>query len=186
MDPGIVKQISDNNLDHLKWMLFEMGVFDYSCQDMFNDVILNLYKSVSRPGFRLNCSIDTYFMKIAERQIRFYKYRKQHEQKLDTTDLGEAESISVMPLYEQLFDIKILLEMVKKHLIQLALTCRRILNLAFQGYSNSDIAERMKDENAKIRRKKWNCMDNLLRSMHDDPEFREIRKSDIQFKEEEK
>ncbi len=48
MDVGILKLIKEKNLDNLEWMLVEMGIFDYSYEDMFNDVILNLYKSVSR------------------------------------------------------------------------------------------------------------------------------------------
>jgi len=181
-DGWIIEVIRDENLDSIRWLMYDFGIFHYSVEDMFTDVVVNLYRSVDRPGFFLNCDIHKYVMKIAREQIRYFKYRTWNEKKLETTGLKEAEHLGERPLYEEMFDMERLFDIVTRHISKLAQACKQIMTFILKGFSHKEIAQKMKMPQDDVRKKKWKCRENLLSSMNDDPEYCKIMSEDDQFK----
>jgi len=175
-DPNMVKRIFERNIHSLKWLMWESGISGYLPHDLFNDIMLNIYMMTDKPDFRLTCSIDTYFIKIAQKHIAYFKYRKDLEYAPIMTGTEEAEEIADPALYEELFEMKNLLELARKTLLSMQTACKRILNLAFLGYSNSEAAARLKRSETAVRTLKKKCRKRFIEAMNGDPSFKDIRK----------
>ena len=176
-DPGIVKQIYGETYSDIKWLVYNARASDYDPRDLFNDVFYILFLLVDKPDFILSCSINTYVIKLCTKQLKYAQYRSRISGEAVMEELDAVEK-SYEPRYEELFDMEQLFELIRKHLMQMMKSCKRILNLHYHSYSNSEIAKRMKRAETAIRKLKSKCKKRLLDSICGDPGYRKIQKSD--------
>ncbi|MBN1133002.1 MAG: sigma-70 family RNA polymerase sigma factor [Bacteroidales bacterium] len=178
-DPVLARRLLQDNFNSMKWLIWNREVTGLNTYELFSDIMTIIYRKADQPGFRLECNINTYFMKIADKYLRFYRSRTNSETVPEMTGLWEAEEIPAPRPYEELFDLKHALQLVRRVLLSMQTACKRILNLFFQGYSNGAIAERMKRSETAVRTLKKKCRKQFIDRIQNDPDYMELLRMDV-------
>lgn len=153
----------------IKKLVLENSGTIHEAKDLFQEVIIVVYKNLQNPDFQLTSSLETFCYSVA-RNKWLYELRKKKIVKspIETSDSGN-----------NLIDLIITEErarLFQKHLDQLSDGCRTILNLFFNGKKMNQIATKLGfSSEGYARKRKHNCQEKLIQSIKNDPLFEELR-----------
>ena len=158
---------ADQRLVHgIKKVLMTVNAPVEEFQDVFNYTIVQFFKSVMKdPSFQIKSNINSYLFGIA-RNIYLQKLRKQ---KIHTTEMPDHLDVEDTDV---IIDLKIIDDekkgLLQNVLSQLGIKCREVLMYWAAGYKMAEIAKKLNyKSDVVVRRKKMNCMQELLKYMND-------------------
>lgn len=140
--------------------------------DLVQEVMVQLHRAVSAPGFRLNVSAEALVRAIAHRRCVDWIRRRRR------FDDDPPESVSTEPSPEEGVLAGERLSRVREAFSALGYSCRRIIGLRVgEGLSYKDVASRMGSTEASIRVRMHRCL-KRLRTLVDVPDSRIPREAE--------
>ncbi len=147
----------------LKFIVNNSGTQD-AAQDIYQETIIVLYENVQKPGFELNCQLQTYIYSIAKRL--WLKQLKKNSKTFLFKDDDENEVVDVtedMSVYETK---EAELEKMNQSLAELGEPCSTLIkDFYVQKLSMDEIAEKFGYTNAdNAKNQKYKCLQRLKKS----------------------
>ncbi|MBA2613257.1 MAG: sigma-70 family RNA polymerase sigma factor [Bacteroidetes bacterium] len=147
----------------LKFIVNNSGTQE-AAQDIYQETIIVLYENVQKPGFTLNCQLQTYIYSIAKRL--WLKQLKKNSKTFLFKDDDENEVVDVtedMTVYETK---EAELEKMNQSLVELGEPCATLIkDFYVQKLSMDEIAEKFGYTNAdNAKNQKYKCLQRLKKS----------------------
>lgn len=151
----------------LKYVVNNSGNSD-AAEDVYQETIIVLYENVQKPGFQLNCQLQTFIYSIAKRLWLKQLRNQNHLARLNGSDDEDLVDVSgeIAEHLKKEADI----EKMNKSLDQLGEPCRTLLK-DFYVYrlSMDDISEKFGYTNAdNAKTQKYKCLQRLKRYFFED------------------
>jgi DNA-directed RNA polymerase specialized sigma24 family protein len=145
--------------------LRKSGCSSQHFDDIFQDVLIILLEKQKTAGLKMR-NTQSYITQMCK--YLWFKERKRqdnHEMLNESELSGDPEPSTGNELQQ----------LLAKHLKNLSSTCRKVLILYSQGYSENKIGSvlNLGDRNA-VKNKKYYCKETLRNLIMNDPEFKEI------------
>jgi RNA polymerase sigma factor (sigma-70 family) len=144
----------------LKYILNNSGTED-EAQDIYQETIIVLYQNVQKPGFTLNCALQTYIYSISKRL-----WLKQLNKNSSVYKLGDNEEIAdVSSDIAEYEEKEIQISRMNDSLEQLGEPCRTLIqDFYVKHLSMEEIAEKFGYTNAdNAKNQKYKCLQRLKR-----------------------
>lgn len=139
-------------------------------RDVFKEAIMALYKQVQGSKFVLTASLKTYIFSICRYQwLKILRKNKKVGSLLEYFDLQDIDSNIIVHLEKA--ERYLLLQ---NHISKLKGNNRKILELHLQKYSTDEIAKQLGLSRLYVKRKKFECKKQLIKSIKMDLRFKEL------------
>jgi RNA polymerase sigma factor (sigma-70 family) len=147
----------------LKHVLHNSGT-EEEAQDVYQESIIVLYQNVQKPGFTLNCALQTYIYSIARRLWLKQLNKNSNVYKIDSSN-EELEFADVSEEVNEHEEKEIQLSKMSESLDLLGEPCKTlILDFYVQQLSMEDISEKFGYTNAdNAKNQKYKCLQRLKR-----------------------
>lgn len=166
----IISEIYSNNYPPIRNFVVQNSGDEDSAQDVFQDVMLSLYKRLQKEDIEIKTSFNVYIFSMGK-YIWFKRLRKMPTT-MDINDLEMKSEIDASTAEEEKY--RLFTEYVDK----LGPDCRKVLNYFFEHKSFKEIATLMNYKSETFaRRKKYLCKNSLFKIIKDDPEFIDLYNS---------
>ena len=147
----------------LKFIVNNSGSHE-AAQDIYQETIIVLYENVQKPGFELNCQLQTYIYSIAKRL-----WLKQLKKSSKTFLFKEDEENEVVDVNEEIsehLNKEADLERMNQSLSELGEPCATLIkDFYVQKLSMDEIAEKFGYTNAdNAKNQKYKCLQRLKKS----------------------
>lgn len=139
--------------------------------DFFHEAFITFIKKAKRPGFKLPGDVNVYITSIAKNLIQNYSRKVKHETIIaeDKAEYGVAESPSVLYMMDESKAA------VRGIMSELKTTCRRLLRLWQNGYTNDEIRDLLEMRtNEDVRKKRYRCLKKIMDLLPQFPELKEL------------
>lgn len=151
-----------------KWIVQNSGS-ENDVDDIFQESMLIIYRKLTSEGIKLKCHFNTYLFSICKHL--WYQELRRRDRQINDNDIGneqadfENEFLNEEKLY------KIFMKLVCK----LETKARKVLLLASEGKSNSEIREILEFKNNQaVADKKKNSKKKLIEMLLDNTEYRKF------------
>ena len=154
-----------------KYVCTNGGTHD-DARDVFQEALMVLYKQGQDSKFELTASIKTYVFSICRYQwLKNLQKNKKIDSIKGALDLQDFNSniISQLEKAEQFL-------ILQDHISKFKGNNRKILELHLQKYSTNEIAKQLGLSRLYVRKKKYECKKQLIKSIKSDPRYKEIKK----------
>jgi RNA polymerase sigma factor (sigma-70 family) len=158
--PGIVQYVTQH------------GGTEADARDIFQDLALLLYRKLRNDKLVLTASLRTYLLAVCRnmwrtrqrdrREYRLLDGEGEQRPDLDADTLATIESLERERVYRAHFD-------------QLGERCQAILRGFFQKIKMRDLAAQLGLSEAYVKKRKFECKQQLIERIERDPRFRELR-----------
>ncbi len=151
----------------LKYVVNNSGNSD-AAEDVYQETIIVLYENVQKPGFQLNCQLQTFIYSIARRLWLKQLRNHNHLARLNGSD--EEDFVDVSGEIAEHLKKESDIEKMNKSLDQLGEPCRTLLK-DFYVYrlSMDEISEKFGYTNAdNAKTQKYKCLQRLKRYFFED------------------
>ncbi len=140
-------------------------------KDLFQEMIISIYKKQNKGEFNLTCMFWSYAL-IVCRNLWFAKNRNRDRIKYVEEINGEHVSLdaSMQETIEQQEQIAV----YRKHFSALGEKCQKVLSLFFAKVKMAEIAKRLKTSESFIKKKKFQCKEDLVKRIQSDPLYEEL------------
>lgn len=147
----------------------------HDAEDILQESLILIFKKVSTNGITLESSFSTYLFSVC----RFLWLRELEKRKLEFSDELEQDLIEKIDI--DLIDDPDKFEkqsLIQKCLLKLDPECRMLLMMYYDNAPMEDISENLGfSNNARTRKKKFNCKKKLIELIKSDPLYKEIMDS---------
>lgn len=144
----------------LKFIVNNSGTQE-AAQDIYQETIIVLYENVQKPGFELNCQLQTYIFSIAKRL--WLKQLKKSSKTFLFKEDGENELVDVSEEITEHLNKEVELEKLTQSLTELGEPCATLIkDFYVQKLSMDEIAEKFGYTNAdNAKNQKYKCLQRL-------------------------
>lgn len=144
----------------LKFIVNNSGTQE-AAQDIYQETIIVLYENVQKPGFQLNCQLQTYIYSIAKRL--WLKQLKKNSKTFLFKEDGENELVDVSEEITEHLNKEVELEKLTQSLTELGEPCATLIkDFYVQKLSMDEIAEKFGYTNAaNAKTQKYKCLQRL-------------------------
>ncbi|MEM9339211.1 MAG: sigma-70 family RNA polymerase sigma factor [Bacteroidota bacterium] len=155
------------------WVMKNSGT-QKEAEDVFQDALVAVFKRSKDASFELNCKLSTFIFGVAKKT---WLYRLRTRDRHVFTDFTQDVDVSDQDglIIEQLIDEEEVDAVYKRNFRKLTTQCQQILSLFFNGHAMKEIVTKMGLANAGLaRKKKFNCKNELVRLVKEDPLYIEL------------
>lgn len=170
-DSKILKQIYLDILPGITKWVKENGGNQDDAKDLFQEMIISVYKKTQNGEFELTCTFWSYALVVC-RNLWFAKNR--NKDKMKYTDTIESEEIYVEKDMQDEIEKQEQLRLYRKHFQELGDACQKVLSMFFAKVKMADIAEKLEMTPAYIKKKKFKCKEDLIQRIKADTLFEEL------------
>ena len=144
----------------LKFIVNNSGTQE-AAQDIYQETIIVLYENVQRPGFELNCQLQTYIFSIAKRL--WLKQLKKSSKTFLFKEDGENELVDVSEEITEHLNKEVELDKLTQSLTELGEPCATLIkDFYVHKLSMDEIAEKFGYTNAdNAKNQKYKCLQRL-------------------------
>lgn len=144
----------------LKFIVNNSGTQE-AAQDIYQETIIVLYENAQKPGFELNCQLQTYIFSIAKRL--WLKQLKKSSKTFLFKEDGENELVDVSEEITEHLNKEVELEKLTQSLTELGEPCATLIkDFYVQKLSMDEIAEKFGYTNAdNAKNQKYKCLQRL-------------------------
>jgi RNA polymerase sigma factor (sigma-70 family) len=170
----VVQYLSDRYLPMIRLMVYNSGGNGEDAKDIFQDGLIIIIERIDNGEFILSCKFKTFLYSICENLWKKILVRRKASKnyflrRVDQTPDQDFTEIIDYKLYESvLYDAFESLDPVSK----------QILKLYWQEVPPKKIAKKLGYTYGYVRKKKSESQNELLKRIHNHPDFIAIRKSD--------
>jgi len=157
--PGIVSWIRQN------------GGNESDAQDLFQEMIVSIYKKQKKGEFELTCKFWSYALVVC-RNLWFAKKRKM--ERISYVDQVDDDRVEIGAGMQEEIEHKEQFKLYRKHFQNLSDSCQKVLSLFFAKVKMATIAEKMSSSEGYIKKKKFKCKEELVSKIKQDPLFTEL------------
>lgn len=168
-DQDVLKAVYKDYYPKVLGYILKCGGSKDDAKDIFQEVILAIYKLVDADKLVITQDFGSYIIGIAKRLYGKQINKEQiHSRYVSQED---PEYLEDHPSDVQLENEREL-HLIRKHIVKLGDECREVLMLSAQGVSNTKIAIKMGYKNEKtVRTKKNKCKNYLIEMIKKDPNY---------------
>jgi RNA polymerase sigma factor (sigma-70 family) len=144
----------------LKFIVNNSGTQE-AAQDIYQETIIVLYENVQKPGFELNCQLQTYIFSIAKRL--WLKQLKKSSKTFLFKEDGENELVDVSEEITEHLNKEVELDKLTQSLTELGEPCATLIkDFYVHKLSMDEIAEKFGYTNAdNAKNQKYKCIQRL-------------------------
>jgi RNA polymerase sigma factor (sigma-70 family) len=140
-------------------------------QDLFQEMIISVYKKVKKGDFELSCTFWSYAL-IVCRNLWFAKQRNKG--RMTYTDNINGEKVIIEENMQSLIEQKESLDLYRKHFANLDSKCQQILSMFFDKIKMAEIANKLDTTPAYIKKRKFKCKEALIDAIKADHLYNEL------------
>jgi RNA polymerase sigma factor (sigma-70 family) len=167
-DEKVILRIYDLALRSVITWVEENSGSEADARDVFQDALMALYRRLNSGDFELSCTLKSY-LRIVCKNLWLAKIRKSG--KVSHLD-KESEENQVMDqeIIEQI-ETNERRKFFYLHFEKLAESCQKIMSMFFDKIPLVEIARKMDTSEAYIKKRKFQCKEQLVKSIQADKEF---------------
>ncbi len=170
-DNEILLYFYENYLPMVSRYICKNGGSEEDARDVFQEALMALYKQVKSGNFRLSASLKTYIFSICRYQwLKSFRKNERYESLPEDHTLIDLDSDAIKMLEKA--EKFVLLQF---HLSKLNSTGQLIMELYFKKYSTAKIAETLGLSKAYVKKRKYECKKELIKSIQNDLRFDELK-----------
>ena len=170
-DSKILKEIYLDILPGITKWVRENGGNQDDAKDLFQEMILSVYKKIQKGDFELTCTFWSYSLVVC-RNLWFA--RNRNKDKMKYTDTIENEEVYVDEDMQNKIEQQEQMQLYRKHFQELGDTCQKVLSMFFAKVKMVEIAKKMDMTPAYIKKKKFKCKEDLIQRIKADSLFEEL------------
>ncbi len=166
-------------------VIIKHGGNEHDARDLFQEALIIIFKRLNENNLVIKSSFHNYFLVLCKFiWFRQSEIKNSHRKTTDPVDDFLAEN-SHPETVEEVDGEKTRLEhlenqyekIYQRHYRKLSGDCKRVLKMFFRKKSFREISSRMAYSNeVYARRKKYLCMQQLMKMVNQDPEYQELKK----------
>ena len=157
--PGITNWVKEN------------GGQEDDAKDIFQEMIVSVYKKTQSENFELTCTFWSYAL-IVCRNLWFAKNR--NKSKMTYSDTIENEKVYVDEDTQRNLENHEQFLLYRKHFSSLGDSCQKILSMFFAKVKMAEIALKLDMTAAYIKKRKFKCKEELIQKIKADELFEEL------------
>ncbi|MEZ4980817.1 MAG: sigma-70 family RNA polymerase sigma factor [Saprospiraceae bacterium] len=167
-DESAIKKIYDLALLSVITWVEENSGTEADARDVFQDALLALYRRLNGGDFELSCTLKSY-LRIVCKNLWLAKIRKSG--KVSHLDKEKEENqVMDQEIIEQI-ETNERRKFFYRHFEKLAESCQKIMAMFFDKIPLAEIAQKMDTTEAYIKMRKFQCKEQLVKSIQADKEF---------------
>ncbi len=161
------------------------GGQEQDARDLFQEALIIIFNRLGKGDLEIKHSFHNYFIVLC----RFIWLRQNNiKSAYDPDLLADESTVSVRPdpdmvqegpgdkVYEEYIENQSE-KIFQRHYRKLSGDCKRVLKMFFRKKSFREISDKMKYTGEDYaRRKKYLCMQQLMKMINEDPEYKELKK----------
>ncbi len=160
--PKVIGYIKKNNGD------------EQSAQDVIQETLIAIYKQAKEKGLQLTCPFDAYFFLLCKRKWLNELKKSSRKEVTINEEIVSVNDESVRFVEEtEIFNAKH--ELYTKMFDQLGKACKELLKVTFTIKSMEEVAEKLGQSYAYVRKKKSLCIGQLTQLVQNAPQFNQIQ-----------
>jgi len=171
-DPKVIRQIYDLILPSVIHWIKENNGSESDARDIFQEALIALFRKVESGEFQLTCSLKS-FVRIICRNLWLTRLRNQ--KRTSYSEPADLEQVDLEQDLHQRIEQSEKEQLYFKHFDRLGEQCRQILQWFFDKVPFSEIAKRLDTSESYIKKRKFVCKERLLKSIQQDPAFKELK-----------
>ena len=171
-DNRSIKQVYDLALPSVISWVEENNGTEADARDIFQEVLIALFRKLESGDFTLTCTLKS-FLRIMSRNLWLTKLRdgKKHR----ATPLEGVEKVTLEKDVVEQLEHSERNQLFFKHFDKLGESCRKILSLFFDKIPLAEIATKMDTSENYIKKRKFQCKEQLVKAVQSDPVFLELK-----------
>ncbi len=159
----------------IKRMVVKNSGTETDAADLFQDVLIELYRKATQQNFVLTCPFEAFLHLVCRnRWINELHKRKGHSVTI-SGDEGFDINENVTENYEILLLMEKRKDLIENKLAELGDGCRNLLTLSWSGKRLQEVAEILNFSYAYVRKKKTECMSKLISLVKEAPGFSTLK-----------
>lgn len=161
----VLLEIYNNNFPPIKnFVMQNTGDLD-DAKDVFQDVMVSLFRKLSKEDIILKSSFNVYIFTIGK-----YVWFKHLKKKMKTSEISETT-----PYLDEELREEEKFKLFQNALGQLGEDCQKVLSYYFEKKTFDEIADLMSYKSGDYaKRKKYLCKNQLVSIVKEDPEFNNL------------
>lgn len=171
-DSKILQEIYNDILPGISRWVIEHGGNKEDAQDLFQEMIISIYKKMKEGNFELTCSFWTYALVVC-RNLWFTKARKKD--RIKYTDTINDERVEIEDNMQNEIENREQYNLYQKHFLGLEEKCQKILAMFFNKIKMAEIAEKLDTTPAYIKKRKHKCKEMLVSRIKEDALYLELK-----------
>lgn len=171
-DTKVIQKFYDKNFPYFRNYVKSNGGSNEEAEDIFQDGFIFVYKKLRENSLVLTSSLGTYTIGVCKglwsnrlRKINRNDSLNASDMLLNITD--EFELFEELELQEKV-------NLFQKSYLKLGTKCQELLRLFFQEESMKKIAERLGSSVGYIKKRKFQCKENLIKIVREDPLYKHL------------
>jgi len=176
-DIMIINYVYKQSYPQIRYLVISNSGTKMDAEDLFQDVMIVIYKKISTENLKLTSSFNTYLYAICRhlwlQKLNKHKFNYEY---MEIADLDEFQDDHDM---EALIEESGKYKLFRQHFLRLSIDDQKVLKLYMSKISLKEIARIMNyksDKYAKFR--KYICKEKLKNSILNDPQFQKISQYD--------
>lgn len=143
-------------------------------QDIIQETLVTIYKQAQQKGLTLSCPFEAYFFLLCKRKW-LNELKKTSQKKVTINEeITSITSDSEMLVNEtEIFNAK--QELFVAMFDRLGAACKELLRTTFSIKSMEEVAKKLGQSYAYVRKKKSLCIGQLTKLIQNDPKFNQIK-----------
>jgi RNA polymerase sigma factor (sigma-70 family) len=174
-DNDVLKYIYFEYLPSVKHLVKSQNGSTIDAEDLFQDALIIIFEKARTDGFKLNCSFKTFLYSVSK-YLWMHRLEKMNREVtysdvMENTLLGyyDVEKVAFESEKDKLYH---------EHFIRLGENCQKVLSMVFMKMSTREITRKMGYKSEMyVRKRKSQCRRILIRSIMNDPQFKQIKNS---------
>ncbi|MBI1223831.1 MAG: sigma-70 family RNA polymerase sigma factor [Bacteroidetes bacterium] len=155
----------------ITWVVKNSGT-EADARDIYQDALMALFRKLESSDFTLTCTLKS-FLRIMCRNLWLTKLRDA--KKYQAAPLENVEEVSLEKDMVAQLEQSERSRLFFKHFDGLGENCRKILSLFFDKIPLADIAKQMDTSENYIKKRKFQCKEQLINAVQSDPIFLELK-----------
>ncbi len=160
--PKVIGYINKNNGDNAK------------AQDIIQETLLTIYQQAKEKGLQLTCPFDAYFFLLCKRKwLNELKKSSQKEVTINEEVVSINDESARFAEETEVFNAKH--ELFTEMFDQLGKACKELLKVTFTIKSMEEVAQKLGQSYAYVRKKKSLCIGQLTKMVQNTPQFNQLK-----------
>ncbi len=171
-DNRSIQQLYDLALPSVISWVEENSGTEADARDIFQEALIALFRKLESGDFTLTCTLKS-FLRIMCRNLWLTKLRDRKKYK--ASPLEGIEEVSLEKDVVEHLEQSDRNRLFFKHFDKLGESCRKILSLFFDKTPLAEIAIQMDTSENYIKKRKFQCKEQLVKAVQSDPVFLELK-----------
>ncbi len=174
-DSVLIGEIYSRYSGRVKQMVLKNNGNETDAADLFQDVLVELYRKATQQQFVLTCPFEAFLYLVCRNRWINVLHKRKGKHVTIKGDEGFNISEEVFENYEALLVQEKRKNLVEEKLWELGEGCRDLLTLSWSGKPLQEVAALLKFTYAYVRKKKTECMSKLISLVKDAPGFSALK-----------